>query len=105
MNIKWMLTHEAFDDASPGPDFTAFDGETAIGRVYQVDHGPDRGVWFWAMTVEQPGSPQGAPASGRAAERAKAGRCVIQAYRRLLAHPPPAMVAKRRLSSLKRPSP
>jgi hypothetical protein len=101
MKIKWILTHEAVAEASPGPDFTAFDGEKTIGRVYQVEHGPDRGVWCWAMTADQPGPTSAFATSGRAAERAKAGRCVIQAYRRLLAHPPPATVAKGRLSALK----
>ena len=105
MTIRWMLTHEAFPDASPGPDFTAFDGEKPIGRVHQVEHGPDRGIWFWTMTAQDGGAPPAHPTSGRSAERAKAGRSVIQAYRRMLAHPPPAAVAKRRLSALKqRPS-
>ena len=103
MNITWMLTHEAGGDASPGPDFTAFDGETAIGRVYQIEDGPERGLWFWTMTAVQPGPAPTHRTSGRASERAKAGRCVIQAYRKLLAHPPPAAVAKRRLSALKQP--
>ena len=101
MNIKWMLTQDVQADASPGPDFTAFDDEKVIGRVYQVEHGADRGVWFWEMTFEQPGPVPAHRTSGRAAERAKAGRCVIQAYRRLLEQPPPARVAKRRLTALK----
>jgi hypothetical protein len=100
MKIIWKLTHEVSPDVAPGPDFTAFDGQEVIGRVRQVEEGPERGLWLWTMTAGQPGSEA---TSGRAAERGKAGRGLIQAYRKLLAHPTPARVAKRRLSALKKP--
>jgi hypothetical protein len=103
MKITWKLTHEAFPDVPRGPDFTAFDGANPIGRVQQVEQGPDRGLWIWTVTVVEPGRVPPHPLSGRAAERAKAGRALVQAYRKLLAHPSPAGAAKRRLSALLQP--
>ena len=103
MKIIWKLTHEVFPNVAPGPDFTAFDGQDVIGRVCQVEQGPERGLWIWTMTAGQPRSDAAYQTSGRAAERAKAGRSLIQAYRKMLAHPTPARMAKRRLSALKQP--
>ena len=103
MKIIWKLTNEISPDVAPGPDFTAFDGQEVIGRVRQVEEGPERGLWLWTMTAGQTGPKSVNATSARAAERAKAGRCLIQAYRKLLAHPTPARMAKRRLSALKQP--
>jgi hypothetical protein len=103
MKITWKLTHDACPDVPPGPDFTAFDGGRAVGRVHQVEQGPDRGLWLWTVTAVEPGQAPAHPVSGRAAERAKAGRALVQAYRKLLAHPTPAGAAKRRLSDLLQP--
>jgi hypothetical protein len=83
MQIKWMLTHKVSPHAQPAPDFTACDGGEAIGRVYQIEDGPDRGLWLWAMTASQTGVPFDHQTRGRAAERGKAGRCVIEAYQAL----------------------
>ena len=103
MKITWKLTHEAFADVPPGPDFTAFDGAKAVGRVRQVEQGPDRGLWLWTVTAVEPGQGPEHALSGRAAERGKAGRALVQAYRKLLAQPTPAGAAKRRLSALLQP--
>jgi hypothetical protein len=84
MEIKWMLTHE---DAHPKPDFTAFDRGKVIGRVCQIEDGPVRGLWLWTMTAAQPVSPSDQLTCGRAAEGGKAGRCLIEVYQVLLAHP------------------
>jgi hypothetical protein len=105
MKISWRLTREAFPNAvdlSDGPDFTAFDGEEPIGRVYQIGEGPDRGLWSWALAALQTGSTSMHPTSGRATERAKAGRSLLRAYADMLAHPTPARLAKLRLAALKR---
>jgi hypothetical protein len=46
MDIKWRLTSDAFPDLERSEtDFTAFDGETIIGRVYQLDQDPEEGLW------------------------------------------------------------
>jgi hypothetical protein len=84
MKIRWTLTHKTPPNAQPVPDFTAFYGQEAIGRVYQIDNGPDRGLWIWAMVVDRPGTPFAHQSNGRTTERGKAGRCVIEAYSKLL---------------------
>ena len=81
MEIKWMLTRE---NSQPKPDFTAFDGSKVIGRVCQIEDGPVRGLWLWAMTVAESASPSEHQTCGRAAEGGKAGRCLIEAYQALL---------------------
>jgi hypothetical protein len=43
--------------AHPGrvpEDFQALDGYEIVGRVYQIPIGPERGLWFWTMTVVRP---------------------------------------------------
>ena len=83
MKIRWKLTHETLPDAveAPAQDFSAFDGEDMIGRVYQIPDGPDRGLWFWTMIAVRSGPNSMAPTSGRVAQRGMAGRCVVDAYR------------------------
>ena len=86
MKITWMLTHKVVPGTRepPSPDFTAFDGEEAIGRVHQIVDGPERGLWSWTMTAVRGGPTPTFPTAGRVAERAKAGRCVAEAYRAML---------------------
>jgi hypothetical protein len=43
------------DAGYPDTDFTAFDGEEIIGRVYRISHGKEEGLWFGSMTVSRPG--------------------------------------------------
>jgi hypothetical protein len=64
--VTWMLTCDAWPNAKwpRGPDFTAFDGELIVGRVYQAEHGPDKGLWLWTMSVERPGPPFPGPVRG-----------------------------------------
>ena len=83
MKITWMLTHKVLPETPepPSPDFTAFDGDEVIGRVCQIADGPERGLWSWAMTAIRAGPKLTFPTSGRVTERAKAGRCVAEAYR------------------------
>ena len=50
--ITWGLT---WPNEPPQPDFTAYDGDKIIGRVYQYPHGPQQGLWLWTMTVVLPG--------------------------------------------------
>lgn len=86
MKIIWKLTQELGAEQIENlvPDFTAFDGDEPVGRVYQVEEGPARGTWAWEMTAPAPGLAPGQDigfqTSGRAAERAEAGRRVLRAY-------------------------
>src|SRR5215207_4586899 len=54
--VTWMLTSDAWPNARwpRGPDFTAFHGELLVGRVFQHQEGPEKGLWFWTMSVERP---------------------------------------------------
>src|SRR5918994_1835414 len=67
MKITWMLTHKVVPGTreSPPPDFTAFDGEEAIGRIHQIVDGPERGLWSWTMTAVRAGPTPTFPTSGR----------------------------------------
>jgi hypothetical protein len=42
-------------------DFRALNGDEIVGRVYQIPHGPQSGLWFWTMTVVRPGPRVGFP--------------------------------------------
>jgi hypothetical protein len=85
-NVTWMLTCDAWPNARwrRGPDFTAFDGELLVGRVFQLQDGADKGLWFWTMSVEQPGTSFPGPTSGLEREHGEAGLRVVEAYRALL---------------------
>jgi hypothetical protein len=89
--IYWKLTSDLWgphaDDAT---DFTAIDParpgperEQHIGRVMQVPHGPEKGLWIWSMTCTHPGPRFPFPTNGREARRGDAGRRVIKCYRRM----------------------
>ena len=87
-NVTWMLTSDAWPNAKwpRGPDFTAFDGELIVGRVYQAEHGPDKGLWLWTMSVERPGPLFPGPVRGVEEQHGQAGRRVVDAYHALLKH-------------------
>ena len=84
--VTWMLTSDAWPNARwpRGPDFTAFDGELLVGRVFQRQDGPDKGLWFWAMSVEHPNTTFPGPTSGVEPQHGEAGRRVAEAYWALL---------------------
>jgi hypothetical protein len=100
MKITWKLTHDASPLPSehphpthhasvrsgelPLPDFTAFDADEPIGRVYQFTDGAERGLWVWNLTAIRPGPTSDAPTSGVATERGKAGLALTRAYRNLV---------------------
>ena len=86
--LTWMLTSEAWPNARwpRGPDFTAFDGELLVGRVFQHQDGPEKGLWFWTMSVERPDLPFPGPTCGVEAGHGDAGRRVVEAYWALLKH-------------------
>ena len=45
MTITWLRTSDVFPDLKRSDtDFTAFDGEEIIGRVYQFQSGPEEGL-------------------------------------------------------------
>jgi hypothetical protein len=79
MPVEW----ERIPDGVP-EDFQALDGDEIVGRVYQIPHGPERGLWFWTMTVVRPGPRITFPRSGTEARRGDAGRRVVEAYERLM---------------------
>ena len=87
-HVRWMLTCDAWPNARwrRGPDFTAFDGELIVGRVYQAEHGPDKGLWLWTMSVERLGPLFPGPVSGVEEQHGPAGRRVVDAYHALLKH-------------------
>src|SRR5215204_5701042 len=64
--VTWMLTSVAWPNARwpRGPDFTAFDGELLVGRVFQHQDGPEKGLWLWTMSVARPGLAFPGPTSG-----------------------------------------
>ena len=80
--LVWKLTADVWPGArwSRGPDFTAFDGELIVGRVFQHEAGPEKGLWFWTMPIERHGPPFPGPTCGVEKHRADAGRQVIEAY-------------------------
>src|SRR5215203_4121342 len=87
-HVRWMLTCDAWPNARwpRGSDFTAFDGELIVGRVYQAEHGPDKGLWLWTMSVERPGPLFPGPVRGGEEQHGQAGRRVVDAYHALLKH-------------------
>jgi hypothetical protein len=46
MAVEW----ERIPDGLP-EGFQALDSDEVVGCVYQIPHGPERGLWFWTMTV------------------------------------------------------
>jgi hypothetical protein len=84
MRVFWMRHCDVYPDIPRSEtDFVALDGDTIVGRVMQFEFGPEVGVWFWSMTVTRPGPLRGAT-NGRVNSRGEAGRCVVEAYGRLL---------------------
>ena len=84
--LTWMLTSDAWPNARwpRGPDFTAFHGELLVGRVFQHQDGPEKGLWFWTMSVERSGWSSPGPTSGVEQQHGEAGRRVAEAYHALL---------------------
>jgi hypothetical protein len=79
MPVEW----ERIRDGLP-EDFRALDRNKIVGRVYQIPHGPERGLWVWIMTAVRPGPRLPHPTNGREARCGDAGRRVVEAYERLL---------------------
>jgi len=87
-NVTWVLTADAWPHAGwpRGPDFTAFHGELLVGRIFQHQDGPEKGLWVWTMSVARPGLAFPGPTSGVEARQGDAGRRVAEAYWALLKH-------------------
>jgi hypothetical protein len=64
--------------------FGALDGNEIVGRVYEIPHGPQAGLWLRTMIVVRPRPRITFPTSGTEARRGNAGRRVVEAYERLL---------------------
>ena len=73
--LTWMLTSDAWPNARwpRGPDFTAFHGELLVGRVFQHQDGPEKGLWFWTMSVERSVWPSPARPAGLSPSTGKPG--------------------------------
>jgi hypothetical protein len=81
MPVEWERIPDGIAE-----DFQALDGDAIVGRVYQIPTGPQAGLWFWTMTVVRPGPRVTFPTNGTEARRGDAGRRVVEAYERLIAH-------------------
>jgi hypothetical protein len=80
--VEWERIPEGVPE-----DLQALDGDEIVGRVYRIPLGPERGLWFWTMTVVRPGPRVTFPTNGTEARRGDAGRRVVEAYERLLRFP------------------
>lgn len=69
------------DDTPPVTDFTCYDSERPIGRVYRVPGGQYRGGdWYWTMTASAaPGAPP-FQTYGHEDSRGAAGRKLVEVY-------------------------
>lgn len=80
--VTWMLSRDAIPNGNwTDWDLTALHDDQIIGRVYHIDHGPNEGLWFWAIF---PGGDFNGPTSGRERSRGRAGHRVLVAYEQLL---------------------
>ena len=84
MPVEWMRHSQVYRDLPPSDlDWVAFDRDEIVGRVMQYQHGKEQGQWLWSMTVIRPGTAE--ISNGTTETRGEAGRCVVEAYERLLA--------------------
>src|SRR4051794_13165909 len=93
MAILWMLTRDAFADATwPEEDLCAFDDGVVFPRLYPRPEGECIGMvrltgpsmWSWFMTVRLPGPTFGSPTNGYEETRDDAGRAMLECYERYL---------------------
>jgi len=74
--MKWRRTGLIGADGSYNPnDWTLYaDDGRDLARIYQIEHGPQQGRWFWAVHVDAQGRPwnggTGTEATGREARKA-----------------------------------
>jgi hypothetical protein len=75
-----MRSADVYPDAGYlDTDFVALDSDEIIGRVCPIEHGTEKGLWFWTMMATCPG-PSFNERSGTEARRGDAGRRVAEAY-------------------------
>ena len=88
MNIYWRPHHEVYPELPPGQDFLAFDEATDkdVGRVYEMSHHVVAGSWCWSMYAHSNSGRVPFETTGYEMSRGEAGRRVVEAYKRLLAH-------------------
>ena len=72
--------------AAKGEAATTLSGFVMATEWERIPTGPERGLWFWTITALRPGPRITFPTSGTEARRGDAGRRVVEAYERLLAH-------------------
>ena len=88
MNVYWRPHHEVHPELPPEQDFLAFDEESEadVGRVYFMTHSGQDGRWFWPMYAQSTTGRGPFETYGHEDSRGDAGRRVVEAYKRLLAH-------------------
>jgi hypothetical protein len=74
--LQWART-----SSDRSHDFSAYDGELLVGRVYRLTAGPDDRKWSWSMTARIDGTRVGTETSV-ADDRDAACLAVERAYRR-----------------------
>ncbi len=88
MNVYWRPHHELYPELPRAPDFLAFDEGTgkSIGRVFQMSYHIVAGSWRWSMYAHSITGRVPFETSDYEMSRGDAGRRVVEAYKRLLAH-------------------
>ncbi len=88
MNVYWRPHHEVYPKLPREPDFLAFGEATeeSIGRVYIEKHSANVGRWRWSLFAHSHTGRVPFETHGHEDSRGDAGRRVVEAYRKLLAH-------------------
>jgi hypothetical protein len=88
VNVYWRPHHEVSPELPRAPDFLAFDEATdeSIGRVCLEKQSTNTGRWRWSMFAHSNTGRVPFETHGYEDSRGEAGRRVVEAYRKLLAH-------------------
>jgi hypothetical protein len=80
--VTWIPTFAVDPHPHSDTDFTALDGDLAIGYVYRIEKGPKQGWWQWSMIADL-SVPHFRDRGGTAPTQTNAMRRVEWAYERL----------------------
>ena len=88
VTVYWTPHHEVYPELPRKPDFLAFDEATDkdVGRVCEMIQYVLAGSWRWSMYARSHTGRVPFETHGYAESRGQAGRRVVEAYKRLLAH-------------------